>query len=87
MHESNGVVDELTALFCTNFLRRSEHEDDDEHEDDTLVAAPPHRGLRAMLLPDFSLTGISPNGRNYQAALKGGSDLDRITVNSLHTSV
>ena len=41
MHEPNGVVDELTALFCTNFSRRFEQEDDDEHEDDTLVAATP----------------------------------------------
>jgi hypothetical protein len=32
MHESNGVVDESTALFCTNFSRP--FEDDDEHEDD-----------------------------------------------------
>src|SRR5246127_519563 len=29
---TNGVVDELTALFCTNFSRPFEHEDDDEHE-------------------------------------------------------
>jgi hypothetical protein len=36
MHESNGVVDESTALFCSNFPRPFEHEDDDEHEDDHL---------------------------------------------------
>jgi hypothetical protein len=34
MHKSNGVVDELTALFCTDFSRRFEDENDDEHEDD-----------------------------------------------------
>ena len=36
MHESNGVVHKLTALFCAKFSRPFE----DEHEDETLVAAP-----------------------------------------------
>jgi hypothetical protein len=41
MHESNGVVHKLTALFCAKFSRPFEDEHDDEHEDETLVAAPP----------------------------------------------
>jgi len=35
----SNLAHKLTALFCTNFSRRFDHEDDDEHEDETLVAA------------------------------------------------
>jgi hypothetical protein len=49
MHESNGVVDELTARFCTNFSRPFEHEDD-EHEDDHFGWASPRRALSRAAL-------------------------------------
>jgi hypothetical protein len=32
MHESNGVVHKLTALFCAKFFRPFDDEHDDEHE-------------------------------------------------------